>query len=142
MRQQYEDYLRDVPVFSACTPKELAQIAQLVERVEVKAGDILVREGTRTSEFFLVMEGVAEVVRRGEVVARLGVGTHFGELAVLDPAPRNATVRIAEPGHVLVLGQREFYTLLRDVPGLVKQLLTGLAQRVHALDGVAVGADR
>jgi CRP-like cAMP-binding protein len=141
MRQQYEAYLREVPVFSACTPKELAQIAQLVERVEVKAGDTLVREGTRTSEFFLLMEGAADVIRGGEVVATLRAGAHFGELAVLDPAPRNATVRMTQAGEVLVLGQREFYTLLRDVPGLVKQLLTGLAQRVHALDGAPVGAE-
>ena len=142
MRKQYEDFLRDVPVFSACTPKELTQIAQLVERLEVKAGDMLVRERTRTSEFFLLMRGTADVIRGGEVVATLSPGAHFGELAVLDPAPRNATVRMSEAGEVLVLGQREFYTLLRDVPGLVKQLLTGLAQRVHALDGAPVGADR
>jgi CRP-like cAMP-binding protein len=142
MRQHYEDYLRAVPVFSACSPKELSQIAQIVERVDVKTGDMLVREGTRTNEFFIIHAGAADVIRNGEVVATLRAGQHFGELAVLDPAPRNASVRVVEPGQVLVLGQREFYTLLRDVPRLVKQLLTGLAQRVHALDGAAAGAGR
>jgi CRP-like cAMP-binding protein len=123
-----------VPVFAACSPKELSQIAQLVERLDVKPGDTLVREGTRTSEFFILISGEAEVSRAGNHVATLHSGDHFGELAALDPAPRNATVQITSPGQVLVLGPREFYTLLHEVPGLVKQLLTGLAQRVHALD--------
>jgi CRP-like cAMP-binding protein len=139
MRNQYEDYLRAVPVFSSCTPKELSQIAQLVERVDVTSGDTLVREGTRTSEFFIIIAGEAEVSRDGEIVATLGSGDHFGELALLDPAPRNATVTMSSSGQVLVLAQREFYTLVRDVPGLVKQLLTGLAQRVHALDSTPAG---
>jgi CRP-like cAMP-binding protein len=137
MRSQYEEYLRGVPVFSACTPKELTQIAQLVERIDVKSGDTLVREGTRTNEFFIIMSGEADVTRGGERVATLGPGRHFGELAVLDPAPRNATVTMTSAGQVLVLTQRDFYTLLRDVPGLVTQLLTGLAQRVHALDATS-----
>ena len=142
MRTQYEDYLRAVPVFSSCTPKELTAVAQLVERLDVKPGDTLVREGTRTNEFFLILSGTAEVSRDGVAVATLESGAHFGELAVLDPAPRNATVRMTSAGEVLVLSQREFYTLLRDVPGLAKQLLTGLAQRVHALDAQPAGAQR
>jgi CRP-like cAMP-binding protein len=134
MRNRYETYLRAVPVFSACTPKELTQIARLVERVDVKAGDTLVREGTRTAEFYIIMNGEAAVSRAGEHVATLGPGQHFGELALLDPAPRNATVTMTSSGEVLVLAQREFHLLVREVPGLQKQLLTGLAQRVHALD--------
>lgn len=134
MSKRYEDYLRVVPMFSACTPKELSHIAQLIERLEVKSGDLLVKEGTRTREFFVIMDGHAEVTRRGEVLATLGSYQHFGELALLDPAPRNATVTMVSDGQVLVLTQQSFFTLVRDVPGLVKALLTGLAQRVHALD--------
>jgi CRP-like cAMP-binding protein len=134
MRAHYEDYLRDVPVFSACTQKELARIAASIERVDVHAGDVLVREGARASEFFIIQSGEALVTREGQFLAALGPGRHFGELALLDPAPRNATVVMTSDGQVLVLTQREFFTLLRDVPGLVKQLLTGLAQRVHSLE--------
>ncbi|MDX6286002.1 MAG: family transcriptional regulator, cyclic receptor protein [Frankiales bacterium] len=134
MKQRYEDYLRPVPMFSACTPKELSHVAQLVERLEVKKGDDLVKEGTRTREFFVLMEGHADVTRRGQVLATLGPYMHFGELALLDPAPRNATVTMTTDGQVLVLTQQSFFTLVHDVPGLVKALLTGLAQRVHSLD--------
>jgi CRP-like cAMP-binding protein len=132
--QHYEDYLRAVPMFSACTGRELTRIAQLVERVDVKEGDVLVKEGTRTREFFIVLTGSADVSRRGRVLASLGTGEHFGELALLDPAPRNATVTMTTNGQVLILTQRDFFALLREVPTLVRALLTGLARRVHDLD--------
>ena len=133
-RVHYEEFLRAVPMFSACRTRELTHIAQFVERVEVKEGDILVKEGTRTREFFIVMEGEAQVQRRGQTLAQLGSGSYFGELALLDPAPRNATVTMTTNGQVLVLTQRDFFALIRDVPTLVRALLTGLAKRVHDLD--------
>jgi CRP-like cAMP-binding protein len=138
VKERYEDFLRVVPMFSACTPKELSHVAQLVERLEVKHGDLLVKEGTRTREFFVVMDGQAEVTRRGQVLATIGSYQYFGELALLDPAPRNATVTMVTDGQVLCLSQQSFFTLIHDVPGLVRALLTGLAQRVHALDPTPV----
>jgi CRP/FNR family transcriptional regulator, cyclic AMP receptor protein len=133
-RTHYEEYLRAVPMFSACRTRELTHIANMVERVEVKEGDVLVKEGTRTREFFIVMEGDANVSRRGRMLASLGTGSYFGELALLDPSPRNATVTMTTDGQVLVLTQRDFFSLIHDVPTLVKALLTGLAKRVHELD--------
>jgi CRP-like cAMP-binding protein len=133
-RNQYEEYLRAVPMFSACQAHELAHVAQYFERIDVKDGDVLVKESTRTREFFVVIEGSAVVTRRGRTLAMLGAGSYFGELALLDPAPRNATVTMSTDGQVLALNQRDFFTLIRDVPTLVRAMLTGLAQRVHELD--------
>ena len=87
MRQHYEDFLRAVPLFRACTRKELTEIVRLAERCDVAAGDQLVKEGTRTKEFYLIVDGKAEVSRAGSMLNVLGVGDHFGELALLDPAP-------------------------------------------------------
>ena len=133
-RPHYEEFLRAVPMFSACRTRELSHIANLVERVEVKEGDVLLKEATRSREFFILMEGYAEVSRRGQTLAALRPGNYFGELALLDPAPRNATVTMTTNGQVLVLTQRDFFALIRDVPTLVRALLTGLAKRVHDLD--------
>jgi CRP-like cAMP-binding protein len=136
MRRHTDDYLRSIPAFAACNDKQLAAISRLVETVDLPAGDIVVREGTFGQEAFLIVSGHAEVLRDGEIVATLGPGQYFGELSLLDRQPRNATVRMAEDGRVLSLSQRVFFTLLRDVPGLVDSLLTGLAQRVHQADTV------
>lgn len=128
--------LAAVPMFSACTKKELRLIAKLGERVRVTEGTALVNEGRRGHEFYVLLDGKAAVQRGGEEIAVLGTGQHFGELALLDPAPRSATVRMTTDGEVLEITQPAFYELLEDVPILGRRLLAGLARRLHELDGI------
>jgi CRP-like cAMP-binding protein len=128
--------LAAVPMFSACTKKELKLVAKLGERVRVKEGTALVNEGRRGHEFYVLLDGKAEVLRGGETLAVLGAGQHFGELALLDPAPRSATVRMTTDGEVLEITQPSFYELLEDVPVLGRRLLAGLARRLHEVDGI------
>jgi CRP-like cAMP-binding protein len=128
--------LSEVPMFSACTKKELKLIARLGERVAVREGTALVNEGRRGHEFYVLLDGKAEVLRGNSQVAVLGPGEHFGELALLDPAPRSATVRMTTDGEVLEITQPSFYELIEDVPILARRLLAGLARRLHDLDGI------
>lgn len=135
MTDRYEDYLRAVPMFRGLSHRELAQLASVFERVTVPAGAELVVQGsTSEHEFFLILDGFAQVLRDGRQVATLGRGDYFGELALLDPAPRNATVRMTTPGELLIAGQREFWGLVDTVPALSRSLLAGLAQRVRAAE--------
>ncbi len=124
-------HLRAVPMFQTCTDKELQLIGRLAEQVDAPAGEVLVREGRLGHEFYVVVAGKAEVVRDGSVVAVLGPGDCFGELALLDPHPRTATVTMVEAGEVLEISQREFWSLLREVPALPLKLLQGMARRLH-----------
>lgn len=124
-------HLRSVAMFQTCTDKELLEIGRLAEQVDVRAGEVLVREGRLGHEFYVVVAGKAEVVRDGRTVAILGPGDCFGELALLDPHPRTATVTMVEAGEVLEISQREFWSLLRDVPALPLKLLQGMARRLH-----------
>ena len=78
-------------------------------------------------EFFVIVEGTAKVSRQGRKVAEVGPGASFGELALLDRAPRNATVTAETPMELVVLGQREFAGLIDDVPGFARKLLAGMA---------------
>jgi CRP-like cAMP-binding protein len=133
-RHTADHYLQSIPAFSACSAKQIAHIARLVEAIDLPAGDVVVQQGSVGQEAFILASGSAEVIRDGEVIATLSPGAHFGELSLLDPAPRNASVRMTAPGRVLSLSPRVFFTLLQDVPGLVESLLTGLAQRAHADD--------
>jgi CRP/FNR family transcriptional regulator, cyclic AMP receptor protein len=75
---------------------------------------------------------------RGRKVAELGPGKFFGDLALLDRAPRNATVVAETPMEVLVLGQREFAALIDEVPGFAHKLLAGLARRLREADAKSV----
>jgi CRP-like cAMP-binding protein len=125
--------LATVPLFSACSKRELQSVAKAVERLSVPAGKVLVTEGSAGAEFFVVIDGRARVERHGREVATLGPGTFFGDLALLDPAPRNATVVAATEMDVARIGQRAFDQLL-ELPGFSKKLLAGLARRLRQED--------
>jgi CRP/FNR family cyclic AMP-dependent transcriptional regulator len=133
-KDAFIDHLGQVPLFSACSRKDLQQVARRAEDVRVDAGKVLVREGAAGAEFFVILEGNADVTRRGEKVATLGPGQFFGDLALLDRAPRNATVTAATPMELVVLGQREFAALIDEVPGFAHKLLAGLAHRLREYD--------
>jgi CRP/FNR family transcriptional regulator, cyclic AMP receptor protein len=133
-RDAFLDHLAEVPLFSALSKKDLQLVARNTEDVKVDAGKVLVSEGSAGSEFFVILDGKARVTRRGKKVAELGPGGFFGDLALLDRAPRNATVVAETPMEVLVLGQREFAALIDEVPGFAHKLLAGLARRLREAD--------
>src|SRR6266516_575061 len=137
-RDAFLDHLSEVPLFSALSKRDLALIAKSAEDVKVDAGKVLVTEGSAGAEFFVIMDGKARVTRRGRKVAELGPGQFFGELALLDRAPRNATVVAETPMEVLVLGQREFAALIDEVPGLAHKVLAGIARRLREADAKSV----
>ena len=83
-------------------------MARRAEDVRVPAGKVLVTEGETGHEFFVILDGTAKVTRQGRSIATLGPGQAFGELALLDKAPRNATVVAESDVELVVLGQREF----------------------------------
>jgi len=129
----FVDTLSTVPLFSACSKKELAMVGKSAERVTIPAGKIVVNEGAAGTEFFVILEGQARVERHGRQVAILGPGGFFGDLALLDRAPRNASVIADTELEVAKLGQRAFDSLL-EYPGFSKKLLAGLARRLREQD--------
>jgi CRP-like cAMP-binding protein len=95
---------------------------------------VLTPEGELGDGFFVIIEGRAAVTREGRPVATLKSGGYFGELALLDPAPRDATVVAETPMVVGVLGARVFRAVVRDVPALTDKLLRGMARRLREMD--------
>jgi CRP-like cAMP-binding protein len=137
-RDAFLNHLAQVPLFSALSKKELQLVARRAEDVKVDPGRILVSEGSTGSEFFVIIEGTATVSRHGRKVASLGPGDAFGELALLDKAPRNATVTAQTEMELVVLGQREFGGLIDEVPGFARKLLAGMARRLRDSDAKSV----
>src|SRR5207237_3279150 len=90
-KHQYLEHLAKVPLFSACSKKELQTIARASDDVEVSKGKVLVEEGKPGHEFFLILDGTASVKRGKKEIAKLGRGQYFGELALLDRGPRQAS---------------------------------------------------
>ena len=136
-KDQYLEHLAKVPLFSACSKRELQTIARASDDVEVAAGKLLVEEGKPGHEFFLIIDGNASVKRGKREIAKLGPGQYFGELALLDRGPRSASVIAKNDMEILVLGQREFAGVIDEVPTLAHKLLTTMAQRLREADAKA-----
>ncbi len=133
----YLTRLAEVPLFSACTPKELEHIASRAEEMEFVAGEVVIKEGWFPYDFFVIADGDAVVTIDGSTVAILGPGDFFGELALFDQATRNATVTAAGPLRAYMLGRRELYAAIDEAPGLTHKLLAGMARRVRLADARA-----
>jgi CRP-like cAMP-binding protein len=133
-REDVLRYLTTVPLFSACTKKDLALLARHSEHLTVPAGTRMTTEGRVGYEFYVILDGKASVERDGREVNILGPGDFFGELSLLDRAPRNATVTAVTDVETVMLGQREFSAALDLVPSLAHKLLIGLARRIHTIE--------
>jgi CRP-like cAMP-binding protein len=137
-RNTKTDQLQSVQMFSACTEKELAQIARACDEVTVEPDGVIVEEGTAGDQFFLIGTGEAVVTRGGREVATVGPGQYFGELSLLDEAPRNATVTARTRMTLVTLSRREFSAVLDSWPTVAHKLLEQMARRLRQADEQAV----
>src|SRR4051795_1131804 len=126
------DLLKSVPLFEHCSRRELSRISAITDEAAVDEGKVLITEGERGRDFFVIISGEVEVRRKGRKVATLGPGTYFGEIALLSQQPRTATVTALTPLRVLVIADRAFVDLLDAVPELWLKVARSLAERVAA----------
>jgi CRP/FNR family cyclic AMP-dependent transcriptional regulator len=133
-RKSKEELLANVRLFSTCNKRELARIASLVEEVDAPEGKVIVRQGDPGRECFVIAEGKARATIRGMGSQPLGPGSFFGEMSLLDQGPRSATVTAETDMHLLVLGSREFSTLVNEVPTVAVRMMRGLAERLRSAE--------
>lgn len=124
------ELLKRVPLFAQCSRRELAQIALLSAELNLPAGRKLMTEGEPGKEFIVLVEGRAEVRRKGRRVRELSDGDFLGEIALVADVPRTATVTALTPVTVLLVTARDFRTLLREVPSLQPKVIYALAMRL------------
>ena len=137
-RDKYIQHLREVPLFSKLSKKELNEIARLSTELTFKDGKELMKEGARANSFIVIVEGEAIVRKKGRKVATLGAGDFAGELALLQNRDRNATVVASGELTALVVDRRGFQTLLDDVPAVTKKMLVAVAERLGDMDTKSV----
>jgi CRP-like cAMP-binding protein len=123
------ELLKQVPLFAGTSANELRQIASRVDEIDVPAGYTLTREGDRGREFVVLVQGEATVENDGRVIATLGDGDFLGEIALLLYTQRTATVRTTTPSRLLVMTERDFRTLVDDVPAFSARVWSAAAAR-------------
>ena len=129
-RNQKVELIRKAPLFAGLSRAELASVAAVADELDFPAGKELTREGGRGREFFVLLEGTADVKRKGRRVNRLGAGDFFGEIALVSRSPRTATVVTTSPVRALVVTDRAFRMLLERSPQIQMKVLEALAERL------------
>lgn len=133
-RDEKLDLLKRVPLFRNCGRREIERVGMLADEVDLPKGRVLMSQGERGEEMFVLIEGSAEVSRDGHVIAQQGPGQFFGEIALVDGGPRTATVELAEDSRLLVVSRRDFQSLMNELPEVRLQVLEALAHRVRTAE--------
>jgi len=121
--------LKKLPLFSDLSDKEREQIAKWADEVEVQPGKHLIDQGQFGYEFFVIEEGKAEVKRGDEVIAQLGPGDFFGEMALLEADRRNASVIASEPMRTIVMTRQQFISMEEAMPSVAAQVRQAVEAR-------------
>ena len=124
------EMLRRVPLFSQCSKKELEEVASLADEVALADGRVLIREGERGREFFVIVDGHLRVDRKKRKIATMKDGGFVGEMSLVTGKPRNATVTTQGEVRALVITDRDFNRLLAHSPGIQLKVMRALAERV------------
>ena len=129
-RNQKVELIKRVPLFAGLSKRELEQIAAIADEIDLREGKELTRQGKSAREFFVLLEGSADVTKDGKRINRLGDGDFFGEIALVSRSPRTATVTTTSPIRALVITDRSFRRLLEDSPETQLKVLEALAERL------------
>lgn len=125
--------LKRAPLFEGLSNKELTEVAMRTEDLDFPAGKVLCREGETGSEFYVVMEGEAEVTRSGQKIATHTAGGFFGEVSLVEDVPRTATVTATTPLRCFVLTRGRFLHVLDEFPEVERKVMRALAKRLVAV---------
>ena len=125
--------LKRAPLFEGLSKKELTQLARVSEDMELSPGTVLCKEGEIGHEFFVIVDGEAEITKKGKRVTQRGGGEFIGEIALVEQVPRTATVTAKTPLRVFVLTSKDFHHLLEKNPKVQGKVMRALARRVAEL---------
>jgi CRP-like cAMP-binding protein len=126
------ELIKSVPLFSSCSKKELEAIAAQADELGVPAGKTLTKEGARGREFMVIVDGSAEVRKKGRRLNLLGSGDFLGEIALISGGPRTATVTTISDTNLLVLTDRAFEQLTKKMPSINASVLKALSERLQS----------
>jgi CRP-like cAMP-binding protein len=97
----------------------------------VPAGYELAKQGQFAHEFFVIEDGAAQVIQDGELLTELGAGDFFGEIGLLETQRRTASVVASTPMDLIVMFQREFKQMEKDMPLVADRVRSAIRARLH-----------
>lgn len=125
----WADVLSTVPLFRDISQRNLKKVAAKASLKRYAPLTPIVSAGDEGDAFYIILDGTASVRRTGKRAVKLGPGDFFGELALLDAAPRNATVEADSEVLAVRLGRAAFTKVLESEPKVAIAMLRALAAR-------------
>lgn len=126
------DLLRRVPLFARCSGGSMDLISRLADEVDVPDGYVLMRQGDRGREFFMIVDGRVRIERDGALINTLGPGDYVGEIALLDEGPRTATAVAEGPARLFVITHQGFNSLIDSSVDIRTAILESVAARLRS----------
>ncbi len=133
--EKYLEQLRRVPLFHGIPDADLGAIARQLSERSYEPGAVIVKQGEAGIGFYLIDEGKVEVEQNGRVLATLGRGDFFGELALMEDVPRTASVIARTPTRCLQLVRWHFRSILKENPDIAIRVLETAVRRIRRHEG-------
>ena len=133
--------MKGTPIFSRMNESSLKNVLKSAVQKKSPPGTKIVEKGKGGVGFYLILEGTAEVIRDGEKLAEFGAGNFFGELSVIDGAPRTADVVAMTDTNCLVITQWAMKSLIENHPEIAQGMLDELVRRLRATDEALHASD-
>ncbi len=124
-------FLKEVDLFQRLSTEDLAQIAQIAEEIHVEKDEDVIVEGELGDALYILIEGSVSVFKEGTALTTLREKEPFGEMGVLDHAPRSATVRALEDLRLLKIEQQAFRDLMDDRMEIAHSVIQVLLNRLR-----------
>jgi CRP-like cAMP-binding protein len=124
------ELIKKVPLFSKLSRKGLEEVAHIADELDLPKGKVMAKEGDRGREFFVLLEGEADVTKGDKSINTMHEGDFFGEIALVTKMPRTASVTATTAVRVLVITERDFASLLKHSEEVGRSVAEALAERV------------
>ena len=133
-------HIKNIGIFQGLPVGELAAIGMVTEEISYGAHEVVIREGERGESLYLIIEGDVSVIKGEETencdeIAALAAGDYFGEMALIEDAPRSATIRTRSQARFMVLTKQEFTRIVREHPQIALNICKALSKRIRNLHG-------
>lgn len=131
--------LQNIELFSGLPKNALAELCRLMKQVSFKKNSVIITQGEKTRSLFVITSGRLKVFANNEdgdqtIFTFMGAGDFFGELSLLDNAPRSASVIAVEDSTGYSLDYHNFNTFLNDHPEVCQPLFKALTTRIRQMD--------
>jgi CRP/FNR family cyclic AMP-dependent transcriptional regulator len=124
------ELIKRVPLFSKLSKKVLEEVAHIADELDLPQGKVMAVEGDRGREFFVLLEGEADVTKGDRSINTMKEGDFFGEIALVTKMPRTASVTATTPVRVLVITERDFGALIKHSDEVGRSVAEALAERI------------